>query len=206
MADVAGGGSLVLSGSVVAPEVPARRSGGCVPGSSRSCYMWTDASGPLRFAVVREPAHGTVALAPGADGLHSVATYTPGAGFSGEDSVLFAATDGRGLTSPVATARVGVPSARAAVAPLRARLSRVRVVRRHGRYRVVLRVSAPARLSGRLERRRGGKRRVFRLRSRQVRAGQARMAIGRLAQGRYRLRLYADGRLAARARFTVRRF
>lgn len=32
------------------------------------------------------------------------------------------------------------------------------------------------------------------------------MAIGRLAQGRYRLRLYADGRLAARARFTVRRF
>ena len=168
--------------------------------------MWADAAGPLRFAVVREPAHGTVALAPGADGLHSVATYTPGAGFSGEDSFLFAATDGRGLTSPVATARVSVPSAPAALAPLRARLSRVRVVRRHGRFRVVLRVSAPTRLSGRLERRRGGKRVVYRLRSRRVGAGRARIALGRLSWGRYRLRLLVDGRLGARARFTVRRF
>jgi hypothetical protein len=32
VADVSGGTSVVLSGTVVAPEVAARRSGGCVPG------------------------------------------------------------------------------------------------------------------------------------------------------------------------------
>jgi hypothetical protein len=90
------------------------------------------------------------------------------------------------------------------VAPPSARLSHVQVVRRRDRYRVELRVSAPARLSGRLERRRGGKRVVYRLRSRVVQAGRARMALGRLAKGRYRLRLLVNGRVAAKARFRVR--
>ena len=68
--------SVVLSGAVVAPGVPARRSGACQPGrSTRGCYVWASAAGPLRFSVVREPAHGVVALAPGGDGLHAGATY-----------------------------------------------------------------------------------------------------------------------------------
>ncbi len=101
----------MLSGAVVAPGVPARRSGGCQPGrTTRGCYVWASAAGPLRFSVVREPAHGVVALAPGADGLHAGATYTPAAGFSGEDSFTYVATDARGLTSKPATARVTVPA------------------------------------------------------------------------------------------------
>ena len=113
VADVAGGTSLVLSGSVVAPEVPARKSGGCTPGSSQSCYVWGSASGPLAFRVVGEPAHGTVALAPGVDGLHAAATYTPDPGFAGEDSFAYVAVDARGLTSAPATARVRVDAPRA---------------------------------------------------------------------------------------------
>ena len=203
VADVAGSpAGLVLSGTVVAPEVPARRSGGCVPGSSRSCYVWGSASGPLRFSVVREPAHGVVALAPDG-GLRATATYTPAAGFAGTDSFQYVATDPRGLTSKPATAQVRVDAPPVLARPS-ARLSRVKVVRRKGRYRVELRVSAPARLAGRLERRRGRHRVTYRLRSRAVGAGPARMALGRLARGRYRLRLLVNGRVAARARFTVR--
>ena len=65
-------------------------------------------------------------------------------------------------------------------------------------------MSAPARLSGRLERRRDGRKKTFRLRSRKVGAGSARMALGRLTRGRYRLRLLVNGRVAASARFRVR--
>ena len=115
VADAAGTpAGIVLSGTVVAPDVPPRRSGGCVPGRTTSgCYVWASASRPLRFTVVREPAHGVVALAPDG-GLRSLATYTPAAGFSGEDSFAYVATDARGLTSPPATARVHVPPAPAA--------------------------------------------------------------------------------------------
>jgi len=181
-----------------------------VPGAgSKSCYVWASAAGPLRFSVTREPSHGTIGLAPGADGLHALATYMPVAGYSGPDSFSYVATDARGLTSPPATARVRVPAAPAAalvVAPARARLSKVRVVKRRGRWRVELRVSAPARLSGRLERRRDGRKTTFRLRSRRVGAGPARMALGRLTRGRYRLRVLVDGKTGATARFRVRRF
>ena len=101
-ADVSGGSSVSLSGVVVAPQVPARRSGGCVPGAgSKSCYAWASAAGPLRFSVTREPSHGTIGLAPGADGLHALATYMPFAGYSGPDSFSYVATDLRGLTGPV---------------------------------------------------------------------------------------------------------
>lgn len=206
VADVSGGRSLTLSGVVVAPSVPARRPGGCVPGrTSRSCYVWASAGGPLRFTVVREPAHGTVVLAPDG-GLRASATYTPAAGFSGTDTFQYTATDARGLVSKPATAQVrvdGVPAAPIG-APAPVRLSHVKVVRRRGRYRVQLRVSGAARLSGRLERRRGKRVVTYRLRSRAVGAGPARMAIGRLARGRYRLRLLVNGQVAARARFRVR--
>jgi len=215
VADVSGGPSVALAGTVVAPEVPARRSGGCDPGSSRSCYVWGSATGPLAFRVVGEPAHGTVALAPGADGLHAAATYTPDPGFAGEDSFTYVATDARGLASAPATARVRVDAppvdgAAAAAEPAAvtaapaARLSRVQVVKRRGRYRVELRASAPARLSARLERKRGKWRVVKRLRTRSVGAGPARMAIGPLQRGRYRLRVLVNGRVTARAGFRVR--
>ena len=68
-----------------------------------------------------------------------------------------------------------------------------------------LRASAPARLSGRLERRVRGRRGVRRLRSRRVGAGPARVSLGRLAPGRYRLRLDVDGKRAATATFRVRK-
>ncbi len=193
---------------MVAPDVPARRSGGCTPGSGRSCYVWAAANGPLSFRVVGEPAHGTVALAPGG-GLRADATYTPAAGFAGEDAFTYVATDARGLTSSPATVRVsvaapaaGTPAPPPVIAP-RAKLTAIRVVKRRGRWRVVLRSSAPARLSGRLERRLRGRRTTYRLRSRHVGAGPARMALGRLAPARYRLRLDVDGKRAATAGFRV---
>ena len=139
-----------LSGIVVAPDVPARRSGGCTPGSGRSCYVWATADGPLSFRVVGEPAHGTVALGPGA-GLRAGATYTPAAGFAGEDSFSYVATDARGLTSSPATVRVSVAAPAAGAPPNiapRAKLTAIRVVKRRGRWRVVLRSSAPARALG----------------------------------------------------------
>src|SRR5215210_1032416 len=198
--------TLALTGTVVAPDVPARRSGGCVPGSTRSCYVWAAADGPLTFRVAGEPAHGTVALAPDG-GLRAGATYTPAPGFTGDDAFTYVATDARGLTSSPATVRLTVapPAGTApAVAPGPARLSAIRVLRRRGRWRVALRASAPARLPGTLERRVPGRRVVRRLRSRRVGAGPARIALGRLAPGRYRLRLSVDGRRVAGATFRVR--
>ncbi len=204
--------TVALSGTVVAPDVPARRSGGCSPGSSRSCYAWATADGPLTFRVVGEPAHGTVALAPGG-GLRADTTYTPAAGVAGDDSFTYVATDARGLTSGPATVRVSVTAAGGTSTPppvitpaaAQARLTAVRVRRRRGRWHVDLRASAPARLAGRLERRLRGRRVTHRLRSRRVAAGPARLALGRLARGRYRLRLDVDGTRAATAAFSVGR-
>jgi parallel beta-helix repeat protein len=114
--------ALALSGTVVAADVPARRSGGCQPGrTSTECYVWASAAGPLSFTAVGEPAHGALALAPDG-GLRATATYTPDPGFAGEDSFTYTATDARGLSSRPATARVTVaaPPAGAAVpAPAR---------------------------------------------------------------------------------------
>jgi Bacterial Ig domain/Lysyl oxidase len=202
--------ALGLSGTVVAPDVPARRSKACAPSPRlKSCYVWASAAGPLRFDVAGAPAHGSVSLGPGGSGLQAVATYTPAAGFTGEDSFTYTATDARGLTSKPATVRVSVaPPAAAppAITPVAARLSRVRVVRRNGRWRVQLQVSAPARLSGQLERRaRRRFRALRRLRGRDVAAGPARMALGRLAPGRYRVRIVVDGRRARTVSFRVRR-
>jgi hypothetical protein len=83
------------------------------------------------------------------------------------------------------------------------RLTDIRVVRRRARWRVELEVSGPGRLSGRLERR--GRRRALRLRSRRVGAGPERMALGRLVRGRYRLRLFVDGKPAGTVVFRVPR-
>ena len=199
VADVGGRPGVLIAarGAVVAPEVPGA--------AQRRLRARGDVAVVLRLGVggraaalhgsSREPAHGTVALAPGADGLHAAATYTPAAGFAGEDSFTYVATDARGLTSKPATVRVDVPAADARAAarrlPATCRGSRsVRVVSRRGRWRVDLRASAPARLSGRLERRRGGAAgRTLACARAASRAGRRGSALGRLARGRYRLRL-----------------
>jgi hypothetical protein len=204
-ADVSGGSSVSLSGVVVAPQVPARRSGGCVPGAgSKSCYVWASAAGPLSFRVVREPLHGVVALAPGADGLHAAATYTPAPGSSGPDSFQYVATDLRGLVSKPATAHVvATTPSPAAVGPM-PKLSKVRVLRRHGRWQLRLRSSGSGRLSARLERKRGSWHVVRRLRRRFLDPGPNRYGIGPVQRGRYRLKLYVNGQVAARVRFRER--
>jgi hypothetical protein len=205
VAEVSGRSSVQLAGTVVAPQVPARRSGGCRPGAtSRSCYVWASSAGPLSFRVVREPAHGTVALAPGADGLHAVAGYTPAPGYSGPDSFQYVATDLRGLTSKPATAQVraATPSP-AAVGPL-PKLSKVRVFRRRGRWQMAMRSSGSGRLSGRMERKRGKWRVVRRLHPRLLSKGRQRWGLGPVQRGRYRLVLRVNGRAAVRVRFRER--
>jgi hypothetical protein len=205
VADVSGGSSVSLSGVVVAPQVPARRSGGCVPGAgSKSCYVWASAAGPLRFSVTREPSHGTIGLAPGADGLHASATYTPVAGYSGPDSFSYVATDLRGLTSRPATAHVMAATPSPAAVSQTPRLSKVRVVRRHGRWQLRLRSSRSGRLFGRIERRRGKWRVVRRLRERILDRGPDRIGLGPVQRGRYRLVLRVNGQVAARVRFRER--
>jgi hypothetical protein len=205
VADVSGGSSVSLAGVVVAPQVPARRSGGCVPGAgSKACYVWASAAGPLRFSVTREPSHGTVALAPGGDGLHASATYTPVPGYSGPDSFTYVATDLRGLTSKPATALVRAASPSPAAVGPSPKLSKVRAVRRHGRWQLRLRSSGSGRISGRLERKRGKWRVVRRLRDRILDRGPNRIGLGPVQRGRYRLVLRVNGRVAARVRFRER--
>ena len=75
---------------------------------------------------------------------------------------------------------------------------------RHGHV-VHLRLSAPARLGGRVERRQGGSyRTVRRLRSRRAAAGTVRIRLARLPPGRYRVRLSAVNRRGERRRASVR--
>ena len=208
--------TLALGGEVVAPEVPARRNGACSPTTgSTACYVFGSASGPLKFEVVDPPDHGTVTLATSA-GLAVEAGYTPTEGFTGEDGFSYVASDPRGLVSAPASVRIGVtePAAKPAAsgaevriqtAAPRPRILALRVVRRHGRWRVHFRASAPATLSARLERRARGRHSVHRLRSRNIDGGTGRLALGRLSPGRYVVRLRLDGRPAGSTAFSVPR-
>ena len=182
----------------------------CRAGRRTVCYVWAAAAGPLTLpGRARAGARGGRAGAGGGRAARRRDLHA-GRGLR-RRGLLHLHGDRRARPDLLARDGAGERWPRRAPAPPVAaqavRLSRVRVVRRRGRYRVELRASAPARLSGRLERRRGGKRsgRFGFVRAWCGRA-PARMAIGRLAPGRYRLRLYADGKLAATARFTVRRF
>lgn len=206
--------TFALRGEVVAPEVPARRNGACSPSSvSTACYVFGSALGPLEFEVVDPPDHGTVTLAPGG-GLTAEAGYTPAAGFTGEDSFSYVASDRRGLVSAPVSARIAVgnPSAIPATSAIpvatTAVVSRIlarRVVRHQGRWRLHFTASGPATLSARLERRADGRRSVRRLASRRIAAGSRRLALGRLSRGRYVVRLALDGRPAGSTAFSVPR-
>ena len=205
----AGGGCV---GRLVGASSPAswsrrrcRRGGpaAACPGRARSRAT----SGPRRPArcgsrVAREPLHGTVALAPGADGLHAAATYTPAAGYSGPDSFQYVATDLRGLTSRPATAYVT-----AHLSLTRCRCAGAAALEGAGRPPTAAAgccrcaVSASGRISGRIERRRGKWRAVRRLRSRILDRGRTGSGSAQCSRGRYRLKLLVNGRVAARVRF-----
>ncbi len=58
---------------------------------------------PLTASVVSNPSHGSLALDPSGS-----FTYTPAAGFVGQDTFTFIATDSNGLTSTPATATINV--------------------------------------------------------------------------------------------------
>ena len=80
----------------------------------------------------------------------------------------------------------------------------MRVFRRRGRWQLSLRVSGAARVSGRIERKRGKWRTVRRLRARNYAGGPERIGLGPVQRGRYRLVLLVNGRVAARVRFRER--
>jgi Lysyl oxidase/Bacterial Ig domain len=163
-----------LRGAVVAPEIPARRSGGCLPQpTSEACYIRTGGGGPLDFALVRAPEHGSVTIAD-AGGLTARATYTPKRGFSGRDSFAYVATDARGLTSAPATASVTVRKRRAA---RRRPIAGAAIRRIRGRRYAIVRLRATARVRGVVRRR---KSMVRRLRARRLAPGRHRIALGRL--------------------------
>jgi hypothetical protein len=105
--------SLPLAAEVLAPAVPGRSSADCQPPlTGDRCYVRTSARGPLRFEVVRPPAHGTAVLLT-TSGADARVAYQPADGFSGTDSFTYAATDARGLRSAVETVvvLVGEPGA-----------------------------------------------------------------------------------------------
>jgi hypothetical protein len=196
-----------LAGEVVAPQVPARRSGTCTPSASGTfCYVYASADGPLEFKLAEPPAHGTVTI-PATTGTQVSAGYTPDPGFAGEDRFTYTATDARGLVSrPVEVAVTVAPppaaSPAATAAPgasAAASLRLVRVGRRRGRWRVVVQASAPGLLAGRLDHAGHGRA----LTARRVAAGVTRVSLGRLRRGRYRVRLSLDGRRAGRVAFRV---
>jgi hypothetical protein len=202
-----------LSGEIVAPWIPARRGPDCDPiATSEDCYVWAAATGPLSFRIVRPPRHGSVAISA-QDGVTATALYTPEEGYAGPDSFEYAATDARGLESPPAVVEVeGTPAAdggqppASEVRPRRRRLVAGLAVRHRGnRWYAALRLTAGARVRGRLERRGSPYRLVRTIRHRRLARGRRQITLGRLRPGRYRLRLRfaaADGRRStARRRF-----
>jgi len=153
-----------LTGEVVGANLPARSSGDCQPPEKgTACYVRASASGPLRFAVVRPPAHGTVTVGA-LRSLTAEAAYTPAAGYTGADSFAYTVTDARGLTSAPATALVRVGPA----GPVKS----ARVLKRGRRRVLALDLSAPATVSGRISGSARGK-----LRGKRVRRGRVEIAL-----------------------------
>jgi Lysyl oxidase/Bacterial Ig domain len=186
-----------LSGEVVAPWIPARRAAGCDPvATSEDCYVRASATGPLSFRIVRAPRHGTATIAA-QEGLHATALYAPEEGHPGPDSFEYTATDARGLESPPAVVEVqgptvsgkAQPGAEGAQPVPRRLLAGLAVRRRGDRWYAIVRLTAGARVRGRLERRGSPFRLVRRIRHRRLPSGRHRVALGRLRAGSYRLRL-----------------
>ena len=161
--------------------------------------MWATENGPLTFRVERPPAGGTVAIGP-ANGNRASATYTQNPGFSGADSFTYTATDARGLRSAPATVSLSVGPEAPAAKP-KALVSSSTIRRRGGRWHAVVRLRSAARVHGRLIL---GSKTAKLLRPRSLAAGRGTVALGRLANGRYRLRLRVSS--GGRSQLIVLRF
>ncbi len=84
---------------IISPGIPAVRDPQtCNPKTDTSCYVTTTADGPLRFAVVNGPSHGTLTMLSHTD-RHARFKYVPVAGYHGTDSFTYSATDARELVS-----------------------------------------------------------------------------------------------------------
>jgi hypothetical protein len=177
-----------LTGSVAAPEIPARRSAACEPDPmTDDCYVRIGPGAPLRFDVIEPPRHGQVTIAP-AGAQTATARYSPDPGFMGDDHFTYTVTDERELRSAPARVAVAVQAEqRTTRSEAKAAASRLRLRRIGRRWYAVLRVHARCRVSGTL-RRRG--RVVRRVGPRRLAPGYRRVALGTLRRpGRYTLRL-----------------
>jgi Bacterial Ig domain/Lysyl oxidase len=198
--------TIPLSARATALDIPARRSAACAPEESDpSCYVWATAGAPLRFAVTA-PGHGTATVSG------SSVSYTPAAGFSGDDRFTFTATDARGLVSAPATVVVHVaaapqgapapvpvpPAAPPAVEMGPRRLLAIVSARRSARRRVTVRLrclpAAAGACAGQIRLRSGGRPIATVRRFTRLRPGRARTI---------RIRLSRVPRRAIRIRATV---
>jgi hypothetical protein len=94
--------AITLPGAVIGANVRSRVSATCDM-SQASCFT-TATPGALTYAVAAAPpaSQGTVSISG------SKATFTPAAGFSGQSTFTYTATDSRGLSGPPATVTVTV--------------------------------------------------------------------------------------------------
>lgn len=193
--------SVELSASIVAPEVPARKSASCEPtAASSDCYLSASPAGPLAFRIAQQPAHGSVSIGT-QRGTSATARYEPAPGYAGEDSFTYTATDVRGLTSPPASVRIIPPSEPSPTSGGGAQVGRASDIgriltslglrRQRGRWYALLRLGKDSLVRGRLDRRRGSRYVLERgLRPKKLSRGRQRLALGRLKpRGRYRVRL-----------------
>ena len=177
----------VLTGTVVAPAIPARLSAACEPDPvDADCYVWP--TGRLRFDVAAAPQHGDVTIGP-VGSRSASARYTPDPGFTGDDRFTYTVTDGRGLQSRPAAVDVAVRAdVRPATRPALAKALRLRRVGK--RWYATLRVHRRCRARGVLRRHRRVVRRVGPVR---LAPGRRRIALGALKRpGRYVLRLRVE--------------
>jgi hypothetical protein len=183
-----------LTGTVAAPEVPARRSAACEPDpAAGGCYVSVSPGAPVRFAVAEPPQHGDVTIEAAGAGT-ATARYVPDPGFVGDDRFTYTVTDERELQSPPATVAIAVRAAQQS-APRRAPASRLRLRRIGRRWYAILRVHARCRVTGALRRRGVVVRRVG---LRRLAPGRRWVALGTLRRpGRYVLRLRVEHAAAA---------
>ncbi len=98
-----------LSGSVVGPETKARANESCSI-FTMGCYVDALGDGSLAFAIVDPPGHGTLSAITQTGDTAATLVYTPDPGYTGPDSLTYATTDVRNLTSLPATVSLGVGS------------------------------------------------------------------------------------------------
>ena len=143
--------TLTFSGSVVAPEIPARRAASCtvwdtgcyVDGTGKTLGNPGDGKASLTFTIIQGPQHGTLSGPPTTSG-ETVATaiYTAAPDYVGPDTITYTTTDERGLTSTPATIAIAVGAAPAiAVAVTRSRVNVELKAKKRKGARVILKLA-----------------------------------------------------------------